>query len=59
MDTKIRTTKHHIAASLILTGAERLALLRGIRGMWKNRKSDPVKELKKIRSGWTRKLPSL
>jgi hypothetical protein len=36
---------------------ERLRVLNNIRGMWKNRKPDPIKELKKIRKGLDRKLP--
>lgn len=35
----------------------RLAAFRAIRGMWKNRKPDPIKELKKMRKEWERKLP--
>jgi hypothetical protein len=38
---------------------ERLAAWERVRGMWKNRKPDPIKELKKMRRGWERKLPSL
>jgi hypothetical protein len=33
-----------------LTPEERLAAWRQIRGMWKGRKPEPIKELKKIRS---------
>jgi hypothetical protein len=32
-----------------LTGAERVALARKARGIWKNRKPDPIKELQIIR----------
>jgi hypothetical protein len=39
------------------TPEERLAAWRQLRGMWKGRKPDPIKELKKIRSGWDRELP--
>lgn len=43
----------------LMTAEERLRLLRGIRGMWKNRKPDPIRKLKKIRKGWERVLPSI
>lgn len=36
---------------------ERLAALKAIRGMWKGRKPDPIKELQKMRRSWDRKLP--
>jgi hypothetical protein len=36
---------------------ERLRVLNNIRGMWNNRKPDPIKELEKIRKEWDRKLP--
>jgi len=42
---------------LLLEREERLHVLNNIRGMWKNRKPDPIKELEKIRKGWDRKLP--
>ena len=32
---------------LFMTGDERLAIWRQARGMWKDRKPDPMKELKK------------
>jgi hypothetical protein len=39
---------------IILDRNKRLKILRKIRGMWKNRKPDPLKELKLIRRGWER-----
>jgi hypothetical protein len=41
---------------LMLDPKARLAALRRIRGMWKNRKPDPIKELARIRKEWDRKL---
>jgi len=35
----------------------RLAAWDRIRGMWKNSKPDPIKELAKMRREWARKLP--
>jgi hypothetical protein len=56
MDKKTITRKSSIKSPLLLTGQERLLLLRNIRGMWKNRKTDPVKELEKIRREWDREM---
>jgi hypothetical protein len=39
-----------------MTGQERLLLLRNIRGMWKHRKLNPIKEAEKIRSEWEREV---
>ena len=44
---------------LLLTGKERLAVWESARGMWKNKKPDPIRELKKMRKEWDRKLPPL
>ena len=38
---------------------ERLLVLRKLRGMWKNRRPDPIKELAKMRREWDRKLLNL
>jgi hypothetical protein len=47
--------KKTIGQSLIILDRNRkLRILRKIRGMWKNRKPDPLKELKLIRKGWRR-----
>jgi hypothetical protein len=35
---------------------ERLSIWEKARGMWKRRKPDPVKELKKMRREWDRRL---
>jgi hypothetical protein len=35
---------------------ERLSIWEKARGMWKRRKPDPAKELKKMRKEWARKL---
>ncbi len=40
-------------------GEERLKILRKVKGMWKNRKPDPIKELKAIRASWDRDLSSM
>jgi hypothetical protein len=52
-------TKANTSTHPLLSKKERLSALKSIRGMWKNCKPDPIKELKKMRSGWNRKLPSL
>jgi len=56
MDKKTITRKSLVKSPLLLTGQERLLLLRGIRGMWKGRKTDPIKELNKISREWDRKI---
>lgn len=38
---------------------DRVTILRRIKGIWKNRKPDPINELKKMRREWDRSLPSL
>lgn len=35
-----------------LSTEERLEMLRGIRGMWKDRKPDPIEELEQMRKEW-------
>jgi hypothetical protein len=42
-----------------LTGKERLELWEKYRGIWKNKKPDPIKTLQRMRKEWERKLPSL
>ncbi len=59
MQTKTRTSEYAPKMHPWMTPEERLAIWRQVRGMWKNRKPDPIKELKKIRKGWDRKLPPL
>jgi hypothetical protein len=43
---------------IVLHGEERGKIWEKVRGMWKNRKSDPIKEHKKIRKELDRKLPA-
>jgi hypothetical protein len=52
MTTKTTTPKIYPLMSV----EERLRRLRQIRGMWKDRKPDPIEELKEIRKGWDRKI---
>ena len=60
MATKKSIAKRRSPISHPLIGPEeRLAVWRSVQGMWKNRKPDPVKELKKMRKEWDRKLPPL
>lgn len=51
-----RTTKR---LTTIHTPEERLAIWEHARGIWKNRKPDPIKELEKMRKEWDRDLPHL
>jgi hypothetical protein len=43
----------------LISPKERLAIWEKVRGMWKNRKPDPIKELEKMRREWEKRLPSL
>ena len=56
MATDTRTRYKNLIYPLI-TPRERLLIWGKIRGLWKNRKPDPIQELKKIRKGWNRILP--
>jgi len=56
MDKKTITRKSATISPHLMTGQERLLLLRNIRGIWKNRKLDPIKESEKIRSEWSREV---
>ena len=38
----------------LLVNKERLLIWQHVKGMWKNRKPDPVQELSKIRKEWDR-----
>ena len=40
----------------LLNPKERILIWRKIEGMWRNRKPEPAKELKKVRKEWGRKL---
>ena len=56
---KIHQRLRETVLNPFLTPAEKLAILRDVKGIWKNRKPDPIKELAKMRKGWERKLPKL
>lgn len=55
MDRNLIKQKNNVVYPLI-RGKDRLLIWEGLRGMWKNRKPDPIKELNKMRKGWDRKL---
>jgi hypothetical protein len=55
--TAVKPNTKEIAPDLMKKGEERLKLWEQARGMWKNRKPDPIKELRKMRKEWDRKLP--
>jgi hypothetical protein len=57
--TRIATKSHTAerANPIVLNGEERGKIWEKVRGMWKNRKPDPIKEHKKIRKELDRKLP--
>lgn len=40
----------------LITPSERISIWEKARGMWKDRKPDPMQELKKMRKEWDRKL---
>lgn len=50
-------TQERIHIHPLLTPKERLLIWEKVRGIWKNRKPDPMQELKKMRKEWDRKLP--
>lgn len=58
MEKKTVTRKPSSLYPAMLTREERLAVLRKLKGAWKHRKPDPIKELNKMRKEWERKLPS-
>ncbi len=43
----------------LITTKERLAIWEKARGLWKGRVPEPIRELKKMRSSWAKKRPSL
>ena len=51
--------KIKIATRTTLTKEERLKILKSTAGVWKNRKPDPMKELKKMRSESEVRMKSL
>lgn len=42
----------------LLTPKERVSVWKKAKGIWKNKKPDPILELKKIRKEWDRKIIS-
>jgi hypothetical protein len=40
----------------LMIPSERVTIWEKARGMWKRRKPDPAKELKKMRKEWSRKI---
>lgn len=52
---KSRQTYHIYPLS---TAKERILAWKDAKGIWKNKKPDPIQELKKIREGLSRKLPT-
>ena len=61
MHTNKTLTKVKAASpiSYLVNPNERLLIWEKARGMWKNRKPDPIKELNKMRKESSRKLPKL
>ncbi len=55
---KTKTSKP-IAIYPLISPKERRVIWEKVKGMWKNRKPDPIKELEKMRKEWDRKLPHL
>lgn len=53
METKTATIQKEKLYPLI-GSRERLQILAKVRGMWKQRTPDPIKELKKMRKEWER-----
>jgi len=43
----------------LLSGRVRLSIWEGVRGIWKDKKINPISNLDKIRKEWDRNLPSL
>ncbi|MEK7479195.1 MAG: hypothetical protein AAB634_01520 [Patescibacteria group bacterium] len=50
------TTERQKLLYPLIQKAERLLLLRNIKGMWKHKKPDPIKELQKLRKERERDL---
>ena len=59
--TKQPTTRpsHDMTFSFLLIPKERLSVWEKVKGLWQNRKSDPIQEANKMRDEWDRLLPSL
>ncbi|MDP3948823.1 MAG: hypothetical protein Q8Q17_02650 [bacterium] len=52
----IKTVQPKIDAYPILSIQERLLIWERVRGTWKNRKPNPIKELKQMRKEWENKV---
>jgi hypothetical protein len=55
--TETKSHREEGTHPLVLNGEERGKIWAKARGMWKNRKPDPMKELNKMRKEMDRKLP--
>lgn len=55
--SKISRNKQIYHIYPLSTAKERISVWKEARGIWKNKKPDPIQELKKIREGLNRKLP--
>jgi hypothetical protein len=57
--TRVATKPHTAkgANPIVLNGEERGKIWTKVRGMWKNRKPEPLREHQKIRKEFDRKLP--
>jgi len=58
MEKKILTREPSSLYPILLSREERFAVLQKLKGVWKHRKPDPIKELNKMKKEWERKLPS-
>jgi hypothetical protein len=56
--TETKPNREEGTHPIVLNGEERGKIWEKARGMWKNRKPDPIKEHKQIRKELDRKLPS-
>ena len=56
--TTITPTKTKYRLYPLLSPEERIVILKSVRGMWKHRKPDPIKELQRLRSERERALIS-
>jgi hypothetical protein len=56
MEKKTVTRKPSSLYPAMLTREERLVVLQKLKGAWKHRKPDPIKELNKMRKEWERKF---
>ena len=56
---QIELEREDIDVYIPARGEERLRILRKVKGMWKNRKPDPIKEWEVIRASWDRDLENI